>query len=166
MSTDSIQLLDISSLKNAGQKKVAIVATEWNDRIVASQIEGALRIANQTGATISQKIFVPGSVELPFACKALWERTRNSADAPNAIIAFGAVIRGGTPHFEYVCQSVTAGITQLNLTLPVPVIFGVLTVDSDLQAWERLGGTHGHKGEESMITALKMANLVQQLSEL
>lgn len=166
MSTDSNLLLDISSLKNGGQKRIAIVATEWNDRIVASQIEGALRIADQTGAKISQTIFVPGSIELPFACKALWEKTQSMAEPPNAIIAFGAVVRGGTPHFEYVCQSVTAGITQLNLTLPIPVIFGVLTVDSDLQAWERLGGIHGHKGEESMITALKMAGMMERLSEL
>jgi len=163
MSTDSNLLLDLSSLKNSEQIRVAIAATEWNDKIVASQIEGAQRIARQTGAIISQQIFVPGSFELPFACKALWEKTGHTKEAPHVIIAFGAVIRGGTPHFEYVCQAVTAGITQLNLALPIPVIFGVLTVDNDLQAWERLGGTHGHKGEESMITALKMAYMVQKL---
>lgn len=163
MSTDSNLLLDISMLDNMARSSVAIVATEWNDKIVASQIEGAKRIASQTGAQISHEIFVPGSFELPFACKALWDNIKNTSDAPQAIIAFGAVIRGGTPHFEYVCKAVTEGITQLNLTLPVPVIFGVLTVDSDLQAWERLGGAHGHKGEESMITALKMIQMLRQL---
>jgi 6,7-dimethyl-8-ribityllumazine synthase len=75
------------------------------------------------------------------------------------------VIRGGTPHFEYVCQSVTSGITQLNLSLPVPVIFGVLTVDNMEQARERIGGQHGHKGEEAAITALKMILTNQQLKE-
>jgi len=89
---------------------------------------------------------------LPFACKQLAE----NSDAPEAIIAFGAVIRGGTPHFEYICKAVTEGLTQLNLTLNIPVIFGVLTLDNEAQAWERLGGPHGHKGEEAAITALKM----------
>lgn len=163
MSTDSNLLLNLSSLQNSGHIRVAIVATEWNDQIVTSQIDGAMRIAQQTSAQISHKIFVPGSFELPFACKALWEKTQDTLQAPHAIIAFGAVVRGGTPHFEYVCKAVTEGITQLNLTLLVPVIFGVLTVDNELQAWERLGGAHGHKGEESMITALKMADMVQKL---
>jgi 6,7-dimethyl-8-ribityllumazine synthase len=69
------------------------------------------------------------------------------------------VLRGDTPHFDYVCQGVTNGITQLNLSLPVPVIFGVLTVDNDQQARDRIGGKHGHKGEEAAITALKMISL-------
>jgi 6,7-dimethyl-8-ribityllumazine synthase len=65
-------------------------------------------------------------------------------------------VRGETPHFDYVCDAVTTGITQLNLELPVPVIFGILTVDNMQQATDRLGGPHGHKGEEAAITALKM----------
>jgi 6,7-dimethyl-8-ribityllumazine synthase len=73
------------------------------------------------------------------------------------------VIRGDTPHFDYVCQSVTQGITHLNVTLPVPVIFGVLTVDTLAQAQERLGGPHGHKGEEAAVTAVKMLLLNQQI---
>jgi 6,7-dimethyl-8-ribityllumazine synthase len=73
------------------------------------------------------------------------------------------VIRGGTPHFVYVCQSVTQGITQLNLSLSVPVIFGVLTLDTMDQARERTGGIHGHKGEEAAITAIKMMILNKQI---
>lgn len=148
-SQDSSTLLDISGLTNITGSKVAIVYTEWNDKIVSEQMEGAKRILEQAGiATISYHA-VPGSFELPFACKQL-------AHTADAIIAFGAVIRGGTPHFEYVCKAVTEGITQLNVTLDVPVIFGVLTLDNEQQAWERLGGAHGHKGEEAAITALKM----------
>jgi 6,7-dimethyl-8-ribityllumazine synthase len=73
------------------------------------------------------------------------------------------VIRGGTPHFEYVCQSVTLGVTQLNLSLTVPVIFGVLTLDNLEQAKERTGGVHGHKGEEAAVTAIKMMILNKQI---
>jgi 6,7-dimethyl-8-ribityllumazine synthase len=75
------------------------------------------------------------------------------------------VIRGDTPHFDYVCQSVTHGITELNLSMEVPTVFGVLTVDNQEQANERIGGRHGHKGEEAAITALKMMVLNQQLKE-
>jgi len=107
-------------------------------------------------ATFFKKIAVPGCFELPFTCKQLWQHAEKKGELPEAIIAFGAVIRGGTPHFDYVCKAVTEGILQLNLTLPVPVIFGVLTLDNEEQAWERLGGAHGHKGEEAAITALKM----------
>ena len=73
----------------------------------------------------------------------------------------GCVVRGDTPHFDYICNAVTNGILQLNLSIPVPVIFGVLTVDSNEQAKERVGGEHGHKGEEAAITALKMILLQQ-----
>ncbi|WP_198666750.1 6,7-dimethyl-8-ribityllumazine synthase [Taibaiella helva] len=162
-SSESNTLLDIAGLKGMDSHQVAIVATEWNDKIVAAQIAGARRIAAETGAVISHEIYVPGAFELPFACKAVWESRESLTEAPEAIIAFGAVIRGGTPHFEYVCKAVTEGILQLNLTLPVPVIFGVLTLDTEAQAWERLGGSHGHKGEEAMITALKMIRMMNHL---
>jgi len=162
-SSESSSLLDISSVHKLENARVAIVATEWNDKIVAEQVAGARRIAQQTGAVITHVVHVPGSFELPFACKAVWDNKENLSDAPEAIIAFGAVIRGGTPHFEYVCKAVTEGIVQLNLSLPVPVIFGVLTLDTEAQAWERLGGAQGHKGEEAMITALKMIKMKNEL---
>lgn len=162
-SSDSNTLLDISSLTKMEQARVAIVATEWNEKMIAEQMAGAKRIAGRTRAIITHEIYVPGSFELPFACKAIWDNKENLSEAPEAIIAFGAVIRGGTPHFEYVCKAVTEGIVQLNLTLPIPVIFGVLTLDNEEQAWERLGGAHGHKGEEAMITALKMIRIKNEL---
>jgi 6,7-dimethyl-8-ribityllumazine synthase len=158
-STDSNSLLDISGLSGLHGKKVALIGTEWNDRIVAALVDGAKRIALQSGVVISHELYVPGCVELPFATRKLWDETYLKGNAPDAIILFGAVIRGGTPHFDYVCKMVTEGALQLNLTLPVSVIFGVLTLDDEQQAWERLGGSHGHKGEEAMITAMKMIAL-------
>lgn len=140
------------------QCRIAIAYTEWNDKIVAEQIAGAERICKLAHVTNISKYAVPGSFELPFACKQIADT--GEADA---IIAFGAVIRGGTPHFEYVCKAVTEGITLLNTTLSTPVIFGVLTLDTEVQAWERLGGVHGHKGEEAAITALKMIQFTRNL---
>jgi len=156
MSQHSSSLLDTQALSTLANARVAIVYTEWNDGIINAQLEGCERILAQFGAKVTGKYAVPGAFELPFACRRVCERTRELMEAPEAIIAFGAVIRGGTPHFDYVCQAATDGILQLNLTLPIPVIFGVLTLDSEAQAWERLGGPHGHKGEEAALTALKM----------
>ena len=102
-------------------------------------------------------ITVPGAFEIPFAIKSYWENAGKKKKA-DAFIALGCVIRGDTPHFDYVCKAVTDGVVQLNLLLPVPTIFGVLTVDNEEQAKERIGGRHGHKGEEAAITAVKMLN--------
>lgn len=165
LSSDSNTLLDLSEIMHLRNGKVGIVYTEWNDSIINEQLAGAQRIADQTGNTISNLVKVPGCFEIPYACKALYEQSINDSDGPNAIIAFGAVIRGGTPHFDYVCKAVTEGILQLNLSLPIPVIFGVLTLDNEAQAWERLGGVHGHKGEEAMIAALKMIDMKNKLED-
>ena len=151
MSQHNTGLLDTHGLAGLAVANVAIVYTEWNDKIVGELVSGCEGVLQQYNANITANVAVPGAFELPFACKKVWEGTK-----PHAIIAFGAVIRGGTPHFDYVCRAVTDGILQLNLTLPIPVIFGVLTLDTEAQAWERLGGPHGHKGEEAAITALKM----------
>lgn len=163
MSQNSSSLLDTSTLSHLSGARIAIVYTEWNEKIIGELMAGCERICKQFNATIINQTLVPGSFEIPFACKQIWEHYSDKSDAPEAIIAFGTVIRGGTPHFEYVCKAVTEGITQLNLTLPVPVIFGVLTLDNEQQAWERLGGVHGHKGEEAAITALKMINNSRRL---
>lgn len=164
-STNSNSLLDTSSLASLENAGIAIVYTEWNDAIIAELVNGCKKIAAQFNAPVLKEVVVPGAFELPFACKQLWEHyARSSAHKPEAIIVFGTVIRGGTPHFEYVCKAVTEGITQLNLTLPIPVIFGVLTLDNEQQAWERLGGPHGHKGEEAAIAALKMIQNSRKLS--
>lgn len=152
----SVSLLDTQDLEKLSLPRVAIVHTEWNDKIVRELKNGCLGIIHKFTGDVIENIAVPGCFELPFACRHLWERNKDKDERPEAIIAFGAVIRGGTPHFDYVCRAVTDGILQLNLMLPIPVIFGVLALDNEDQAWERLGGIHGHKGEEAAITALKM----------
>jgi 6,7-dimethyl-8-ribityllumazine synthase len=156
MSQNSSSLLNTNELAGLAGARIGIVYTEWNEKIVNELLAGCERICTKFGAEIIEKLPVPGSFELPFGCRQLHEYYFEGEEAPEAIIAFGAVIRGGTPHFEYVCKAVTEGILRLNLMLPVPVIFGVLTLDNEQQAWERLGGEHGHKGEEAAITALKM----------
>lgn len=147
----------IQQLKDA---LVVLVKTEWNAEIVEELERGCLDVLRQYNVQ-SRTIVVPGAIEIPFAIRQYW----NNNNAVSAFIALGCVVRGGTPHFEYVCQSVTSGITDLNLSLPVPVIFGVLTVDTAEQAAERTGGVHGHKGEEAAVTAIKMMILNKQLME-
>lgn len=136
--------------------RVVIVRTEWNAAIIDKLEEGCTRVLAAQKVDNVQIITVPGAFEIPFAIKSYWEAKQATGDAPHTFIALGCVLRGGTPHFEYVCNAVTDGIVALNLQLPVPVIFGVLTLDTQLQADERTGGIHGHKGEEAAITAVKM----------
>ena len=140
---------------------VVIVKTEWNAGITNELENGCLKILEKHGVKMVKTLTVPGSVEIPFGIKQYWEAVKYKDDRPSAFIALGCVIRGDTPHFEYVCQSVTTGIGQLNLQLPVPVIYGILTVNDLKQAEERIGGKHGHKGEEAALTALKMIALVK-----
>ncbi len=135
---------------------IVLVHTEWNAAIVDKLLEGCIRVLDQYGMNNYKTVCVPGAFEIPFAIKNFWDNYQNKFEKPQAFIALGCVIRGGTPHFEYVCRAVTDGVLQLNLTLPIPSIFGVLTVDNMEQAEQRAGGIHGHKGEEAAITALKM----------
>lgn len=139
---------------------IVIVRTEWNASIIDELEKGAVRVLEQQNVKHIHVINVPGAFEIPFAIKSYWDANKYRDDRPDAFIALGCVLRGDTPHFDYVCQGVTQGVTQLNLTLPVPTIFGVLTVDNQQQADERIGGKHGHKGEEAAITAIKMIALV------
>ncbi|MBX3253409.1 MAG: 6,7-dimethyl-8-ribityllumazine synthase [Chitinophagaceae bacterium] len=137
---------------------VVIVRTEWNNSIVSKLEEGCIKILKTHG--IDYKVItVPGAFEVPYGISAYWEAYRYTESKPDAFIALACVIRGDTPHFEYVCKGITDGIVQLNIQLPVPSVFGVLTVENDQQAQDRTGGKHGHKGEEAAITALKMITL-------
>ena len=142
---------------------IVIVRTEWNADIVDKLEAGCRKVLESYRVTEICTITVPGAFEIPFGIKHYWDAHKYKDDRPCAFVALGCVIRGDTPHFEYVCQAATQGVLQLNLSLPVPVIFGVLTVDTPEQANERLGGKHGHKGEEAAITALKMVGLTQQV---
>ena len=140
---------------------VVIVKTEWNAPIVNKLEAGAKKVLNESG--ISYKVLtVPGAIEIPFIIKQYAESIQTPADA---FIALGTVIRGDTPHFDYVCKAITDGVLSLNMMLEVPTIFGVLTVDDEQQAKERVGGKHGHKGEEAAITAIKMIKLNRSLNK-
>ena len=138
---------------------IVIVHTQWNAQTVDKLLEGCTRILQQYEMSNYKVISVPGAFEIPFMIKNSWESYHGTFEKPQVFIALGCVLRGGTPHFDYVCRAVTDGILQLNLTLPVPTIFGVLTVDTQQQADERTGGIHGNKGEEAALTALRMLTL-------
>lgn len=149
------------------QKKdacVVIVRTDWNAAIVDELEKGCKKILKNHGIKSIKVITVPGAVEIPFIIHKYWDIFKYKDDRPECFIALGCVIKGGTPHFDYVCLSVTDGITKLNLELPVPVVFGILTVDNQQQADDRIGGKHGHKGEEAAYTAVKMMDVVRSLS--
>jgi 6,7-dimethyl-8-ribityllumazine synthase len=137
---------------------IVLVKTEWNSAITDQLEIGCIAALEKEGIKKIIVLTVPGAVEIPFGIKSCWNKAAKK-EKPDAFIALGCVIKGDTPHFEYVCRSVTDGILQLNLLLPVPVVFGVLTVNTEEQAMERIGGKHGHKGEEAAITALKMIAL-------
>lgn len=139
---------------------IVLVKTEWNAAIVDELEKGCLSELKKLGIKKIISITVPGAFEIPFIIKNYWEQA-GKKNKPAAFIALGCVIKGDTPHFEYVCKAVTDGVVQLNLSLPVPTIFGVLTVNNEEQARERIGGIHGHKGEEAAVTALKMISLAQ-----
>lgn len=158
MSISTVNLYSTAGIQFPKGACVVIVRTEWNAISVDKLEEGCRKvlIANNIPFKI---VTVPGAFEITFAVKKFWELHKYKDDKPSAFIALGCIIKGDTPHFEYVSSAVTNGIVQLNLLLPVPTIFGVLTVNNQTQVEERIGGLHGHKGEEAAVTALKMIAL-------
>ena len=155
MSVNSDNLLNYTGIQLPTGACVVIVRTEWNAATLDKLEAGCKKVLDENNISYTV-VTVPGAFEITFAIKRFWEAHKYKEDKPHAFIALGCVIKGDTPHFDYVCRAVTDGVVQLNLLLPVPTIFGVLTVDSQQQADERLGGKYGHKGEEAAITALKM----------
>jgi 6,7-dimethyl-8-ribityllumazine synthase len=139
---------------------VVVVRTEWNAAIVNELFSGCKKVLEKH-RIVRLDLLVPGAFEIPFAIKKYWETAGKKK--PDAFISLGCIIQGDTPHFEYVCRAVTDGVSALNLQLPVPVIFGVLTVNNTEQAKERIGGIHGHKGEEAAEAALKMIALTRSI---
>ncbi len=159
------KLLHIDTgILNVQDACIVLVKTEWNAAIVDELERGCIATLQKHEVKKIITVTVPGAVEIPFAIKSYWEKATKKHKA-DAFIALGCVIKGDTPHFDYVCSTVTDGVLHLNLHLPVPVIFGVLTVNNEEQAKERIGGAHGHKGEEAAITALKMISLQQSLGK-
>lgn len=141
-----------------GDAFVVIVNTEWNNDITDELTKGCREVLDAAGVD-HKTITVPGAVELVSGIKALLIGTHHTP--VDAFIAFGCVIQGGTPHFEYVCNMVSQGITMLNVEYTKPIIFGVLTVNNKEQAIERIGGSEGHKGKEAAVAAIKMINIAR-----
>ena len=163
MSTELAGGAPKTALPKVEDMRVAIVAAEWNSHITNALTEGALGVFKAEGFSKDQvDVFhVPGAIELTFAASQLIE-----ASLYDAIIVFGCVIRGGTPHFDYVCQSVTQGITSLNADCDIPVIFGVLTVDCEQDAIDRAGGKLGNKGAEAAEAAIKMHDFATKVKNM
>ncbi|SCK44590.1 6,7-dimethyl-8-ribityllumazine synthase [Streptomyces sp. WMMB 322] len=141
------------SVEECGDLRVAVVAAQWHETVMGGLVDGALRAARELGTAEPTLIRVPGSFELPVAAGAL---ARAGYDA---VVALGVVIRGGTPHFEYVCQGVTQGLTQVGVETGVPIGFGVLTCDDEEQALDRAGlaGSREDKGHEAATAAVATA---------
>lgn len=154
LSSENNNLLNIDNLQISDNLQVVIVYTEWNENIIQELINGAIRVFAKFPNVKVSSYQVPGCVEIPFAINQHYQHLK-----ADAYIAFGCVIRGETPHFDYVCDAVTQGISNLNTTLNSPTIFGILTVNKIEEAIDRIGGKHGHKGEEAAIAALKMCSM-------
>jgi len=146
----------------AQQIRVGIVAGRFNEFIVSKLLEGALDGLKRHGIDGTNIIvaWVPGAFEIPLVAKKLAER----ADI-DVVICLGAVIRGSTPHFDYVAAEVSKGVAQVSLSSGKPVIFGVLTTENIEQAIERAGTKAGNKGYDAASSAIEMANLMRELNE-
>ena len=146
---------NLENTPNSEGMRFAIIVSEWNDHITNNLYNGAEQALLDCGVKQNDivRIDVPGSFELVFGAKIA------SKYNYDAIICLGSVIKGETDHFHYVCNAVSCGIKDLNITLDIPVIFGVLTDNTEEEAINRSGGKHGNKGVEAAITAIKMAHL-------
>jgi 6,7-dimethyl-8-ribityllumazine synthase len=151
---------DQQEIPDGSGLRLGVAATSWHVDIVDSLLERALATAGKAGIEQPTVVRVPGTVELPVVCQAL-------AREHDAVVALGVVVRGGTPHFEYVCQGVTHGLTQVSVETGVPVGFGVLTCDTEEQALDRAGleGSNEDKGHEAVTAAVATAATLRSVSE-
>lgn len=146
---------DINSVPSAEGVKFGIVVSEWNEHITAALLHGAETTLKKHGAKPEDitVLTVPGSFELVYGSAKFVQ-----SGEVDAVIALGCVVRGDTPHFDYVCSGATQGIAALNERATIPVIFGLITTDTMQQAEDRAGGIHGNKGDECAVTAIKMVD--------
>ena len=145
---------DAATVPDASNMCFGIVVSEWNPEITGALLEGAVNTLERHGA-IPENIHVktvPGSFELIYGAH---QMVLNGGY--DALIVLGSVIKGDTPHFDYICQGVTTGIARLNTTSEIPIIYGLLTTDNLQQALDRAGGKLGNKGDECAVDAIKMA---------
>jgi 6,7-dimethyl-8-ribityllumazine synthase len=163
MSTKNLSEYNPDTLPDASKMRIGIVVSEWNYDVTVKLLEGAREflLRNNVDPKNIHVAWVPGSFEL------IYGAARMEAFEPvDAVIALGSVIRGETPHFEYVCSGVTQGIARLNAKGTIPFIFGLLTTDDMQQALNRAGGIHGNKGVEAAKTAIQMIYFGRQLDYL
>lgn len=156
-------MIEIEGGIRATGKKFAIVVSRFNSFVVESLLEGAIDALDRFGEINSDDITVvrvPGAYELPIVAKKLAQQQKY-----DAIIALGAVIRGGTPHFDFVAGECNKGLAQVSLDATIPVAFGVITTDSIEQAIERSGTKAGNKGAEAALSALEMVNVLSAIDE-
>jgi 6,7-dimethyl-8-ribityllumazine synthase len=160
MSTTNLSSYNPGTIPSAAEMRFGIVVSDWNSEITFALLSGALTTLKKHGVSDDNIVVkhVPGSFELPLAGQFIAEY-----DDVDGVICLGCVIQGETPHFTYVCQGVTQGISSLNLEYNIPFIFGVLTTDTLQQALDRAGGKMGNKGDEAAITAIKMAALQAEM---
>lgn len=153
---------DFNSVPDASKMKFGIVVSEWHNEITENLFKGAFDTLIKHGAKEKNilKKYVPGSFELTIGAQLVAEYTE-----ADAIICLGCVIQGETPHFTFVCQGVTHGITELTMEYNRPFIYGLLTTNTLEQAQERSGGKHGNKGDECAVAAIKMVAMQDQLSK-
>lgn len=149
-------------IPDASEMRFGIIVTEWNNHITDKLLEGTIGELEKNGVPTSNVTVkhVPGSFELIYAAAQLAKFGH-----VNGIIILGCVIRGDTPHFDYICQGVTQGVAELNAKGDIPVIFGLLTVNNEAQAEERAGGAMGNKGKEFALTAIKMVDYAWKLQK-
>jgi len=142
-------------LSEVKEMKFGIVVSNWNKNITDNLFDGAYKTLVKYGVKEENiiKIEVPGSFELVYGCKIM---SKNNVDA---VIAIGCIIKGETDHYDYICSSVSSGITQLNIINDTPIVFCVLTDHNIEQSINRSGGKHGNKGIESAVAAIKMASI-------
>jgi 6,7-dimethyl-8-ribityllumazine synthase len=147
---------------DASRLRFGVVVSRFNHLVSVRLLEACTRELEKRGADPADihVAWVPGAFEIPLAARALAQSGRY-----DAVVTLGAVIRGGTPHFDYVCRGVADGVREVMRDTSVPVAFGVLTTDDVEQALARAGGSEGNKGEEAALAAIEMARLVVQLSE-
>ncbi|MFQ3250797.1 6,7-dimethyl-8-ribityllumazine synthase [Glaciecola sp.] len=156
-------MIEIEGNIRATGKKFAIVVARFNSFVVESLLDGALDTLDRHGEVNTDDVTVvrvPGAYELPIVAKKLAEKNKY-----DAIIALGAVIRGGTPHFDFVAGECNKGLAQVSLEAGIPVAFGVITTDSIEQAIERSGTKAGNKGSEAALSALEMVNVISAIEE-
>ena len=141
------------NIQDVSDKNFAVIVSEWNDEVTESLYNGSVETLLSYGVK-KDNIYrknVPGAFELPLAAQ--WMAQKSEIDA---IICLGCVIQGETRHFDFICEAVAQGLTTVGLKFSKPVIFGVLTPNTQQQALDRAGGKHGNKGDEAAITAIKM----------